>query len=96
MRPCKFGYSRIASPRSSVAGGKAAAGRAIQADYGGTGSSLGAIAQLGERLLCKQEVGGSIPPGSTRLSGTPSTNTHQIVRIRGSRVGAETLRSDVL
>jgi hypothetical protein len=24
----------------------------------------GAIAQLGERLLCKQEVGGSIPPGS--------------------------------
>ena len=30
----------------------------------------GAIAQLGERLLCKQEVGGSIPPGSTinRLS----------------------------
>ena len=27
---------------------------------------LGAIAQLGERLLCKQEVGGSIPPGSTK------------------------------
>ena len=25
----------------------------------------GAIAQLGERLLCTQEVGGSIPPGST-------------------------------
>ena len=25
----------------------------------------GAIAQVGERLLCKQEVGGSIPPGST-------------------------------
>ena len=25
----------------------------------------GAIAQLGERLLCKQEVGGSIPPSST-------------------------------
>ena len=36
----------------------------------------GAIAQLGERLPCTQEVGGSIPPGSTtfpqylRLSGT--------------------------
>ena len=34
----------------------------------------GAIAQLGERLLCKQEVVGSIPSGSTkfgwvRLSG---------------------------
>ncbi len=28
----------------------------------------GAIAQLGERLLCKQEVGGSIPPGSTKES----------------------------
>jgi hypothetical protein len=28
---------------------------------------VGAIAQLGERLLCKQEVVGSIPSGSTRL-----------------------------
>jgi hypothetical protein len=27
----------------------------------------GAIAQLGERLLCKQEVIGSIPIGSTSL-----------------------------
>ncbi len=27
----------------------------------------GAIAQLGERLLCKQEVTGSIPVGSTSL-----------------------------
>ena len=26
---------------------------------------FGAIAQLGERLPCTQEVGGSIPPGST-------------------------------
>ena len=35
----------------------------------GTGASVmegpGAIAQLGERLLCKQEVTGSIPVGST-------------------------------
>ena len=29
-------------------------------------SRFGAIAQLGERLLCKQEVVGSIPSGSTR------------------------------
>ena len=29
----------------------------------------GAIAQLGERLLCKQEVVGSIPSGSTNSSG---------------------------
>ena len=28
----------------------------------------GAIAQLGERLLCKQEVVGSIPSGSTSLA----------------------------
>ena len=29
--------------------------------------SKGAIAQLGERLPCTQEAGGSIPPGSTNL-----------------------------
>ena len=29
------------------------------------GDGAGAIAQLGERLLCKQEVTGSIPVGST-------------------------------
>ena len=34
-------------------------GRAAKAD--------GAIAQLGERLLCKQEVVGSIPSGSTNF-----------------------------
>jgi hypothetical protein len=28
----------------------------------------GAIAQLGERLLCKQEVAGSIPAGSIRIT----------------------------
>ena len=27
--------------------------------------SIGALAQLGERLLCTQEVSGSIPLGST-------------------------------
>jgi hypothetical protein len=32
------------------------------------GYPQGAIAQLGERLLCKQEVVGSIPSGSTSLS----------------------------
>jgi hypothetical protein len=34
---------------------------------------IGAIAQLGERLLCKQEVAGSIPAGSTRLPAPPAT-----------------------
>ncbi len=28
----------------------------------------GAVAQTGERLLCKQDVGGSIPLGSTKFS----------------------------
>ena len=34
-------------------------------------SGTGAIAQLGERLLCKQEVVGSIPSGSTKLGLVP-------------------------
>ncbi len=37
----------------------------------------GAIAQLGERLLCKQEVGGSIPPGSTK----PDERNHQCISV---------------
>ena len=37
----------------------------------------GAIAQLGERLLCKQEVVGSIPSGSTRpeIVGRPASKS---------------------
>src|SRR5207247_8664951 len=34
------------------------------------GRDLGGIAQLGERLLCKQEASGSIPLTSTRFSGS--------------------------
>ena len=34
----------------------------------GKKTSHGAIAQLGERLPCTQEVGGSIPPGSTIIA----------------------------
>ena len=33
----------------------------------GVGHHHGAVAQLGERLLCKQEAVGSIPSSSTRL-----------------------------
>ena len=40
-------------------------------------STKGAIAQLGERLLCKQEVIGSIPIGSTSLMPLDSeTSNH--------------------
>jgi hypothetical protein len=31
---------------------------------------LGAVAQLGERLVCNQEATGSIPVSSTRKNGT--------------------------
>ena len=45
----------------------------------------GAIAQLGERLLCKQEVTGSIPVGSTRLgvrSGVRGQGPSKSYRLR--------------
>ena len=41
---------------------------------GGRGQCGGAVAQLGERLLCKQEAVGSIPSGSTR-QGTGNGKT---------------------
>ena len=45
----------------------------------------GAIAQLGERLLCKQEVIGSIPIGST--STTTSRDQQSASRARGKLIG---------
>ncbi len=42
------------------------------------GQQHGAVAQLGERLLCKQEVVGSIPSGSTNFRGGAGFNTGQI------------------
>jgi hypothetical protein len=46
----------------------------------------GAIAQLGERLLCKQEVVGSIPSGSTifLLGNERTADAHVNVLIGGS------------
>ena len=38
--------------------------------------TYGAIAQLGERLLCKQEVTGSIPVGSTSFAVTCQVQEH--------------------
>src|SRR5829696_2952257 len=50
----------------------------------------GAIAQLGERVLCKHEVVGSIPSGSTRsrggARGTRPESNEQFAR--GRRVAA--------
>jgi hypothetical protein len=47
-------------------------------------SGLGAVAQLGERLLCKQEVTGSIPVGSTRSRHRGSGIRYQ--SFRGMRI----------
>ena len=68
-----------------------------------TRSRSGAIAQLGERLLCKQEVTGSIPVGSTSntkfKTKCPSghfvlsfirllfNNSEEVKRIRFSQTG---------
>ncbi len=38
---------------------------------------LGALAQLGEHLLCKQGVVGSIPTGSTKVRSTREVSAHK-------------------
>ena len=47
---------------------------ALRVDQGG------AIAQLGERLVCNQKVAGSIPAGSTTLQSLPLNVTHEFLR----------------
>ena len=61
----------------------------ISGSPGVSGRASGAIAQLGERLLCKQEVVGSIPSGSTIFPGAGfllerTADAHVGVRIGGS------------
>ena len=47
--------------------------------------TFGALAQLGERLICIQEVIGSIPIGSTRLTGLPGCPWgHLVIRVGSS------------
>ena len=46
----------------------------------------GAIAQLGERLLCKQEVIGSIPIGSTKLRAPNNLQSRVLLRAQAARV----------
>ena len=43
----------------------------------------GAVAQLGERLLCKQEVIGSIPIGSTNFEFLTTCNYEFLRDLRG-------------
>ena len=47
-------------------------------------TGVGAIAQLGERLLCKQEVVGSIPSGSTSREA-PSSVIYRFASPQGHR-----------
>ena len=53
--------------------------------------SFGAIAQLGEHLLCKQGVVGSIPTGSTSTGttadGCVETRTQRLVKPSGAEAG---------
>ena len=58
----------------------------------GTGNKLsaprrGAVAQLGERLLCKQEAVGSIPSGSTSIRGQASPDRERKVDVSQGRGG---------
>lgn len=52
----------------------------------------GAVAQLGERLLCKQDVVGSIPSGSTNTRSARivvNTRSARIVVQRGRKIAAK-------
>lgn len=56
--------------------------------------ALGALAQLVERLLCKQDVGSSILPGSTRISPwLPTSSSAQGLRSVPVRAAAPAARS---
>ena len=56
-------HSQITRPTTAIVAGLPSP---VIASDGASGKPDGAIAQLGERLLCKQEVVGSIPSGSTK------------------------------
>jgi hypothetical protein len=45
----------------------------------------GAIAQLGERLVCNQKVAGSIPAGSTSFYLPPATRKRVMTRVHVNR-----------
>ena len=48
----------------------------------GFAQNRGGVAQLGERLLCKQEVVGSIPSGSTSRDFESSSEEMKFVSVR--------------
>ena len=71
--------------------------RSAAAEPEGAAIPYGAIAQLGERLNGIQEVGGSIPPGSTirlrRSYGVIQYLLHSLFRIRHFSATAKSVRT---
>src|SRR5262249_526286 len=57
-------------------------------------SGYGALAQLGERVLCKHEVVGSIPKGSPGLRWLAQLRPGEPVRGEGCRVEARRAKTD--
>ena len=53
----------------------------------------GAIAQLGERLVCNQKVAGSIPAGSTSLYLPPTTEVRVMTRAHANPHEGSNMRS---
>ena len=60
----------------------------------GSSKRLGAIAQLGEHLLCKQGVVGSIPTGSTSSRGQRTEDRGQRTEDRGQRAEGRGQRAE--
>ena len=61
------------------------------------GNLCGALAQLGEHLLCKQGVIGSIPIGSTKLtSRNEDTTFHRKMEIQSKTMGLAHRHFDIV
>ena len=54
----------------------------VQVFPGPPARDYGALAQLVERLLCKQDVVGSIPSGSTNLAFVFEADAARLIRVR--------------
>ncbi len=74
------GRSDLALKRSAVAFEHAAGVFDPPLACARNGTATGAVAQLGERLLCKQEVTGSIPVSSTRAEPGESNRRFKSLR----------------
>jgi hypothetical protein len=59
--------------------------RSVVQLYPGPPLYRGAVAQLGERLVCNQEATGSIPVSSTRTSVDEATTGNSLSASRGDR-----------